>query len=127
VVALVEVESALTLFAEGIAGRYYHIKSTDEFASRRFELDGSHAALAPDAVYVPSEIDYPDGAGYRVLVMLQLGQREFGTFRFDIATARLRLPALRRLSAPEPRPRESDYALFFRHVDHPALLTTKTP
>lgn len=121
-VALVDVEAALTLFAEGIAGRYYHVKSTAEFVSRRFDLEASRSAIAPDTVYVPDEIDYPDGAGYRVLVMLQLGQREFGTFRFELATARARLPALAHLTTPEPRPRESDYALFFRHVAHPALL-----
>ncbi|MGE0624577.1 MAG: nitric oxide reductase activation protein NorD [Pseudomonadales bacterium] len=121
-VALVDVESALTLFAEGIAGRYYHVKSTAEFSSRRFDLDTSSSAIAPDTLYVPEQIDYPDGAGYRVLVMLQLGQREFGTFRFDMATARRRLPTLEHLGVPEPRPRESDYALFFRHVPHPALL-----
>jgi len=122
VVALVDVEASLTLFAEGIAGRYYHIKSTDEFASRRFDLDGSRSTLAPDTVFVPDEIDFPDPAGYRVLVMLQLGQREFGTFRFDMATARLRLPVLNRLASPEPRLRESDYAQFFRHIPRPVLL-----
>lgn len=121
-VALVDVEAALTLFAEGIAGRYYHIKSTDEFASRRFDLDGASSAIAPDTVYVPEEIEFPDSAGYRVLVMLQLGQREFGTFRFDMATARVRVPALAQLAAPEARPRESDYALYFRHAPHPLLL-----
>lgn len=121
-VALVDVEAALTLFAEGIAGRYHHIKSTAEFASRRFELAEDQSAMAPDAVYLPEVLDYPDSAGYRVLVMLQLGQREFGTFRFNLATAADRLPVLGRLKEPEPRLRESDYARFFRHVSHPALL-----
>ncbi|MGD8830618.1 MAG: hypothetical protein PVF57_08440 [Pseudomonadales bacterium] len=119
-VALIDVEAALTLFAEGIAGHYYHIKPTSEFASRYFETPTEHSVLAADTVYVPDELDYPDPAGYRVLVMLELGRKEFGTFHFDMATAARRIPALAALPAPTQRPRESDYTRFFRHVSHPA-------
>ena len=37
-IELAEVESRLALFAEGIAGRYYHIKPSSEFASRRLAI-----------------------------------------------------------------------------------------
>lgn len=121
-VALIDVESALTLFAEGIAGRYYHIKPTSEFSNRQFTLADDQTAMAVDTVFVPDELDYPDAAGYRVLVMLQLGQKEFGTYRFDLTTAKQRLPRLAELVAPDLRIRASDFALFFAHAPHPGLL-----
>jgi len=121
-VALVDVESALTLFAEGIAGRYFHIKPTSEFGARQFVLEDDQTAMAVDTVYVPDELDYPDPAAYRVLVMLQLGQKEFGTYRFDLSQARERIPALARLNGPDPRLRASDFTLFFAHAPHPGLL-----
>ncbi len=121
-VTLADVESTLTLFAEGIAGRYYHIKPSSEFNARDIQLAAGETTLATDTVYVPEALDHPDDAAYRVLVMLQLGQREFGTFRFRMAAARERVPALAGLPVVEPRLRESDYATFFRSVPHPALL-----
>lgn len=121
-VALIDVESALTLFAEGIAGRYYHIKPTSEFGGRQFALEDEQTAMAVDTVYVPDELDYPDSAAYRVLVMLQLGQKEFGTYRFQIDVARERIADLATLPAPESQMRASDFALFFAHVPHPGLL-----
>ncbi len=121
-VALIDVEAALTLFAEGIAGRYYHIKPSSEFSNRQFSLTDDQTAMAVDTVFVPDELDDPDAAAYRVLVMLQLGQKEFGTYRFDLATARQRLPRLAELAAPDTRIRASDFALFFAHAPHPGLL-----
>ena len=59
-VALIDVEAALTLFAEGIAGRYYHIKPTSEFASRQFSLDDDQTAMAVDTA---SGVE--DGSGLR--------------------------------------------------------------
>ena len=120
--ALIDVEAELTLFAEGIAGRYYHIKPTSEFNSRALALAPDQTAMAADTVYVPDELDYPDSAGYRVLVMLQLGHQEFGTFTFNMTTAVARLPLLATLQAPQARVRESDFSVFFRHVDEPAVL-----
>ena len=121
-VALIDVEAALTLFAEGIAGSYFHIKPASEFGSRQFDLREEQTAMAADTVYVPDELDYPDSAGYRVLVMLQLGQKEFGTYRFQLATATTRIPALADLPTPAARMRASDFALFFAHAPHPGFL-----
>jgi len=121
-VTLIDVEAALTLFAEGIAGRYYHIKPASEFGGRQFDLQDEQTAMAVDTVYVPDELDYPDSAAYRVLVMLQLGQKEFGTYRFQMDVALTRIPALTGLSTPQSRMRASDFALFFAHVPHPSLL-----
>ncbi len=121
-VALVDVEAALTLFAEGIAGHYYHIKPVSEFGQRQFSLEDDQTAMAVDTVYVPDELDYPDPAAYRVLVMLQLGQKEFGTYRFDFEEARGRIPALSKLPTPDVRLRASDFTAFFSRVPHPGLL-----
>lgn len=121
-VALIDVEAALTLFAEGIAGRYYHVKPTSEFSGRQFALADDQTAMAIDTVYVPDELDYPDAAAYRVLVMLQLGQKEFGTYRFNLTNAKARIPGLAELPPPDARIRASDFTLFFAHVPHPGLL-----
>jgi nitric oxide reductase NorD protein len=120
--ALVDVEAELALFTEGIAGRYYHIKSTSEFSGRRVELPPDEAAVALDTVYVPDTMDSSNPAAYRVVVMLQLGLREFGTFNFNLETARVRIPALTALEVPSHRVRESDFTLFFHHVALPGLL-----
>jgi len=122
VVELADVESLLTLFAEGIAGRYYHIKATDEFASRRIVLNPELAALSRDTIYLPSRLDYPDSAAYRVMVLQQLGLQEFGTYRFNLRTAIATIPALAALPAPKPVLRESDFELFYQHVAQPNLL-----
>jgi hypothetical protein len=121
-VELADVESLLTLFAEGIAGRYYHIKATDEFSSNRVTLNPQIAALSRDTIYVPPSMDYPDSAAYRVMVMQQLGLQEFGTYRFDLQTAKAAIPALAALPAPAPALRESDFELFYHHVKQPRLL-----
>ena len=121
-IALVDVEAELALFAEGIAGRYYHIRPTSEFSSRHIELPADQAAMATDTVYVPDELAHSDRAAYRVLVMLQLGQKEFGTYLFNMGQALERIPVLATLEHPEQRIRESDFSVFFRHVPYPALL-----
>ena len=64
-VALVDVEAELALFPEGIAGRYYHIKSTSEFSGRRIDLPPDEAAVALDTIYVPDTMDSRDPAAYR--------------------------------------------------------------
>jgi hypothetical protein len=121
-IALTDVEAELALFAEGIAGRYYHVKPVSEFASRQIDLPAEQTAMATDTVYVPDELDYHDTAAYRVLVMQQLGHREFGTYRFNMAAASERLSGLGGYQPPERRVRESDFSIFFRHVAAPGIL-----
>ncbi|MEE8078385.1 MAG: hypothetical protein V3T18_05255, partial [Pseudomonadales bacterium] len=121
-IELADVESPLTLFAEGIAGRYYHIKATSEFSSRRFTLSPEVAALSRDTIFVPETLDYPDSAAYRVLVLQQHGQQEFGTFDFKVSVAKEVIPELARLAAPAATLRESDFEFFYRHVEHPRVL-----
>ena len=74
-------------------------QAASEFASRQIDLPAEQTAMATDTVYVPDELDYHDTAAYRVLVMQQLGHREFGTYRFNMATASERTARACRLSA----------------------------
>lgn len=112
-VALADVERPLALFAEGIAGRYCHLKVGDEDVADR------------GGVYLPASIDIfgdeaLNAAMYRLRVLVQLGFREFGTFAFDVHRARARIPALAARALP-PVHRESDLTVFFNHFDTPAV------
>ena len=115
-VDLADVERPLALFAEGIAGRYCHLKVGDEDAADR------------GGVYLPATIDlFEDealnAAIYRLRVLVQLGFREFGTFAFDIHRARARIPALAARPLPSAH-RESDLTVFFNHFDTPPVART---
>ena len=117
----------LALFAEGIAGRPVHIKSLAEFAGDAdlTSRDGIGANHDGKAVYLPEQIEhFPDeqsnGALYRLATLDELGFREFGTYRFDIETARRRVPWL--AAGPfAPTLRESDLAVFFHAFARPSI------
>ncbi len=116
-----DVDRVLALFAEGIAGRPYHIKSSAEF--RGEEAGFGEARHDRQSVYLPETIaDFPDerlnAAMYRLLVLDQLGFREFGTYAFDIAEARRRLPQLP-VGGAVLGERESDLSMFFAAFPHP--------
>ena len=121
-IQLAEVESRLALFAEGIAGRYYHIKPSSEFSSRRLILDTDRGALTSDTLLLPDSLDVENPAYYRVLALEQLGVSQFGTLQFKIAEARRRFPALTHIDDPNSGVRVSDFELFYRHVAHPGVL-----
>jgi nitric oxide reductase NorD protein len=127
VIELADVEATLALFAEGIAGRYFHIVPSGEFAGRRAHLDAATAGLTRDTLYLPERIDAPDAAVYRVLALQQLGQREFGTYRFDFEEALRRTPEIaadggfERARAALPGVRASDFERFCHCFAEPAL------
>ena len=114
--ALADIEETLALFTEGMAGRYFHIKSSDEFNShRRLALGEAGVGQSSDAIYLPEQLDAPDAGAYRVLAMEQLGLRECGTFHFRMAKALAEIPALAaRYQAPRGlTPRTGDFQLLF--------------
>ena len=122
---LTDVQRSLALFAEGIAGRYHHIRAVEESPDGEAGALQQNASHDAGALYLPESIDwFPskglNAAAYRVTALYQLGFREFGTYRFDIATARERIAALR-LRTPPAAHRESDIALFFAHFEVPEL------
>lgn len=132
---LADVQRSLALFAEGIAGRYHHIRPVEDLPDGQAGLGAcvagnrqsvpQNASHDAGALYLPERIDwFPtralNAAAYRLTALYQLGFREFGTYRFDIETARERIAALR-LRTPPVAHRESDIALFFAHFEVPEL------
>ena len=61
-IELAEVEERLALFAEGIAGRYHHIKPSSEFTSRRLRLGSEESTLTRDTLYLPERLATADPA-----------------------------------------------------------------
>ena len=126
---LVDVDRVLALFAEGIAGRPYHIKSRGEYkgedaAERTRSGLGGGARHDARSIYLADTIDdFADDALnqaiYRLEVLVQVGFREFGTYRFNIDVARQRVPGLPMAKAASDR--ESDFGLFFGSFTHPEV------
>jgi hypothetical protein len=127
IVELADIEAPLALFAEGIAGRYFHIVPSGEFAGRRARLEPDDSALTRDTLYLPEHLDAPDASAYRVLALQQLGHREFGSWHFNLAEALRRLPglattdALDRARAVMPGLRASEYEKFCHCFEDPPL------
>ncbi len=121
---LADNEATLALFCEGIAGRYFHIKASDEFANhRRLSLSGDGTGQSSDTLFLPEALDAPDRAAYRVLALEQLGLRECGTFEFRMAHALASIPALaQRYTAPRGlTARTGDFHLLFGAFSQPTL------
>ena len=122
-IALADVESALALFAEGIAGRYLHIRSNQEFAaSPKLALDETGGQNG-DTLFLPESIATTHASTYRVLAMEQIGLRECDTLGFRMAIAVERVPNLAQRYQPNPDagPRIGDYRLLFSCFSQPAL------
>lgn len=121
-------EERLALFAEGIAGRYFHIRPVGEFAGRRVTLDEDDTALTADTLYLPERLPVASPGAYRVLALQQLCRREFGSYRFTLASAVERLPEL---IPPDNRDdvsrllgtRASDFERFYQRFPHPGLMS----
>ncbi|MEQ8858520.1 MAG: hypothetical protein RIC56_07730 [Pseudomonadales bacterium] len=120
-IELAPLEERLALFAEGIAGRYFHIKPGSEFAGRRITLAADRSALTSDTLYLPESLDAPDASAYRVLALQQLCHREFGTYAFSMATALTRIPGLSNDDPPALGSRASDFERFYHQFPYPAL------
>lgn len=120
---LAPLEERLALFAEGIAGRYFHIRPGNEFAGRSLSLADDASALTHDTVYLPETLDAPDAAAYRVLTLQQLCHRQFGSFAFRFDDAMARLPPRPVRTLPDLGGRASDLERFYRQFEHPALIS----
>ncbi len=126
-VDLSDVQRTLTLFTQGIAGRYLHLKAAEPEAAehgvrRRQGAPHDHAAL-----YLPQRIAAFDNTrhnlgAYRIAVLHQLGFFECGTYGFRLAAARRQVPSL-----PEEKPsfemsRQPDLERFFALWGTPLLM-----
>ena len=121
---LADIEESLALFTEGIAGKYLHIKASDEFVSHLgLKLDLLGSGQTQDTIYLPDELDAPSSASYRFLVMEQIGQRECETFAFRFEEALSQIEMLRTIYKPpkDLTPRTGDFYLLFNCFSRPSL------
>ncbi len=116
-------EERLALFAEGISGRYFHVKAVREFTGRRAVPADDGSTLTADAVYLPEQLDAPDVSAYRVLVLQQLCHREYGSYAFRMDAATERLSGLGNREVPSLGSRASDFERFYHQFRHPALVS----
>ena len=123
-VALSQIESSLSLFTEGIAGRFIHLKEITEFNPRLpLKVEALTIHQTRDSILLPAELEDGYEGDYRFLVMEQIGYRECGTFHFSIDTAKSLLPSLatREPSRKEYGPRTGEYQMLFSHFSSPYL------
>jgi hypothetical protein len=121
---LADVESALALFAEGIAGRYLHIRGSQEFKSNpRLKLSVETTGQNSDTLFLPESLATTNTSAYRVLVMEQIGLRECDTLSFRMQTALAQVPDLksRHKENPDAGPRIGDFRLLFDCFSVPSL------
>jgi hypothetical protein len=123
VIELAPLEERLALFAEGVAGRYFHVKPTGEFAGRRLVLTDDRGTLAGDTLYLPERLAVADPAAYRVLALQQLCHREFGTQDFRLAIAAERIAEVEDVQIAELGGRASDFERFYHQFSHPPLMS----
>jgi hypothetical protein len=123
VIELGPLEERLALFAEGITGRYFHIKASSEFSGRRAALSPHRAAATSETLYLPERLNAPDHGSYRVLALQQLCHLEFGTYAFALAVAAQRLPDLGRREIATLGNRASEFEQFYHQFEHPALVS----
>jgi nitric oxide reductase activation protein len=114
-VNLVEAQRLLSLFAQGISGRYFHLQPLaalkGEFRPATPTSDGRTLFL-PEAVEEFAEPRQNLGF-YKVAVMHQLGFFEFETWAFDLAEARRRVPGLASREAERWRAQPGELEMFF--------------
>ncbi|MXW54538.1 MAG: hypothetical protein F4X44_03375 [Gammaproteobacteria bacterium] len=122
---VVEVETVLRLFAEGITGHPFQIHEagaiTEPFAHNpnRISLKSSFNLYLPeDFSFFPS--DTFNRRAFLYLVLQQLAYREFRTYAFDINQARSKISFLRDRPSPVSH-LESDLELFYQHFDNQDL------
>jgi len=114
-VNLVDAQRLLSLFAQGISGRYFHLQPLavlrGEFRPETPMTDGMTLFL-PDAVEEFAEPRQNLGF-YKVAVMHQVGFFEFHTWAFDLGEARRRVSALASCDAKGWRARPGELEMFF--------------
>ena len=123
IVHLSDAQRVLALLAQGLSGRYLHLKPsaslTGQFRPEAVTTDGA-------AIYLPNNVTMFDNARhnfgvYRIAVLHQLGFYENGTFEFRMDEARTRIAQLPAADAPGAV-RALDLELFFASWQAPALL-----
>lgn len=131
---LSELQRLLSLFAQGLAGRYLHLKPAgradpDAPVGPSALREASRIGLGADAgsLVLPEEIaDFPCVAhnvgAYRVMILHQLGYLEGGSFTFSLARALARIPGMAAQTHGVADERSSQLAGFFALWPSQALM-----
>jgi hypothetical protein len=120
VIELADVEGPLALFAEGLAGRYLHLKTLTERSTN--PIDARLTDQSMDSLYLPDSLPNGDRADYLVLVLKQIGYRECGTFNFNYAQFCQRSGFPQSEVKPHTQPdRDSDFTRLFARFEDPAI------
>ncbi|MCZ6868797.1 MAG: VWA domain-containing protein [Gammaproteobacteria bacterium] len=118
-VELVDAQRLLSLFAQGMGGRFLHLRPVADLKGQfRFEpltLPTSDGA----ALYLPEQVDRFDvkrhNLGvYKIAILHQLGFFEFGTFEFSLAEAHRRISGFEHLVLERELVDDVDFDVFFR-------------
>ena len=118
---LQEIESVLSLFAEGISGKRFQVLDRASLTAPYAQKFNQTPLSSTLNLYLPHKFDFfttpsLNRAAYLLLTLQQLAYREFGTFKFDIAMARQRNELLNARELPFAH-RESDLDVFYRHFE----------
>ena len=126
-VDLVDAQRVLGMFAQGLTGRYLHLKPTGaltgKFRPHGVTTDGASIYL-PESVEVFDSYRHNLGV-YRIAVLHQLGLFESGTFGFSLQSARERLTELPDRDARDDSRADRgavDLERFFSLWDAPSLM-----
>lgn len=122
---VVEVETVLRLFAEGISGHPFQIHELDAITEPFAQNPNRIPLKSSFNLYLPAEFSFFETESlnrraYLFLTLQQLGYREFGTYAFNIRQARTRIESLGTRPAPVGH-LESDLELFYQHFENSDL------
>jgi nitric oxide reductase activation protein len=123
-VNLVEAQRLLSLFAQGISGRYFHLKP---LAALKGEFRPETPTSDGRTLFLPDEVEEfanprQNLGFYKVAVMHQLGFFEFETWAFDLDEARRRVPGLASHAAKGWRTQAGELEGFFACFQERRLL-----
>lgn len=122
---LADIETTLAIFAEGIAGKRYQLQDDEALADPFGHNPIRRPLTSYYNLYLPKEFNFfssdeTNRRAYLLMVLHQLGHREFGTFDFDIRTVRRLFPLLGS-DKPLSSDQQSDLCQLYEQFDNPRV------
>ena len=116
---LADFESVIRLFCKGISGRPFQIHSTSAIKEPFSYHPNRPPITGTFNLYFSNNFDFlksqeSNRRAYLFFGLQQIGFYEFGTYLFNIETARTKIEQLRTVPIPS-RHKESELELFYRH------------
>lgn len=118
-VELVDAQRLLSLFAQGMGGRFLHLRPVAELEGL-FRFESLTRPTSDGAsLYLPERVERFDvkrhNLGvYKIAILHQLGFFEFGTFEFSLARAHRRIRGFEHLVLEKELVDDVDFDVFFR-------------